>query len=235
MKKRCKKAEKKKETAKEFATSPFRGLKAFAVEKEGHTPVKEAMTALPSVRTADESDGTDLFLRYVEGVTRLNGPIQKKTAPARKKEDSGSLKDEDSQLFLSSLAGMDVTFRDEFPDVEPLRPVATNRMRQVKNGTLRIDLELDLHGLTRDEALTSLAQFVSSAYNRGQKAILVITGKGNNSPAEPVLHGAVASWLREAGKSMVAEFAPAPRNMGGSGAFVVFFKEKKKQVIIPSR
>lgn len=234
MKKRGKGEEKKKETAKEFATSPFKGLKSFTVEGE-LPPVKEIITAPPPAKTVDENDGADLFMRYVEGVTRLNEPVQKKAALARKKEDSGSIKEEDSQLFLSSLAGMDVTFRDEFPDVEPLRPVATNRMRQVKNGSIRIDLELDLHGLTRDEALTSLAQFVSGAYNRGQKAILVITGKGNNSPAEPVLHGAVASWLREAGKSMVAEFAPAPRNMGGSGAFVVFLKEKKKQGIILSR
>jgi DNA-nicking Smr family endonuclease len=100
-------------------------------------------------------------------------------------------------------------------------------MRQLKNGSIRLDLELDLHGLTRDEALTSLSRFIAGAYNRGQKAVLVITGKGNNSPAEPVLQGAVASWLREAGKSQVAEFAPAPRTMGGSGAFVVFLKEKK--------
>jgi DNA-nicking Smr family endonuclease len=234
MKKRRKKEEKKKETAKDFASSPFKGLKVFTVEKDP-PPVKEAVPAPPSTRTADENDGADLFMRYVEGVTRLNEPVRKKAASARKKAESGGIKEEDSQLFLSSLAGMDVTFRDEFPDMEPLRPVATNRMRQVKNGSIRIDLELDLHGLTRDEALTSLAQFVSAAYNRGQKAILVITGKGNNSPAEPVLHGAVASWLREAGKNMVAEFAPAPRNMGGSGAFVVFLKEKKKQVIITSR
>jgi len=234
MKKRIKKAEKKKETAKEFATSPFKGLKAFAVEKE-LSPVKEVVPAPPSTRTADENDGADLFMRYVEGVTRLSEPVQKKAASTKTKEDSGGIKEEDSQLFLTSLAGMDVTFRDEFPDVEPLRPVATNRMRQVKNGSIRIDLELDLHGLTRDEALTSLAQFVFGAYNRGQKAILVITGKGNNSPAEPVLHGAVASWLREAGKNMVAEFAPAPRNLGGSGAFVIFLKEKKKQVITTPR
>ncbi|MHC1697959.1 MAG: Smr/MutS family protein [Geobacteraceae bacterium] len=227
MKKRGKQVEKKKDTAKEFASSPFKGLKAFTVEKE-LPPVKEVAAAPSSAKTADENDGADLFMQYVEGVTRLNGPVRKKAAVTGKKEDSGSVQEEDSQLFLSSLTGMDVTFRDEFPDVEPLRPVATNRMRQVKNGSIRIDLELDLHGLTRDEALTSLARFVSGAYNRGQKAILVITGKGNNSPAEPVLHGAVASWLREAGKNMVAEFAPAPRNMGGSGAFVVFLKEKKK-------
>jgi DNA-nicking Smr family endonuclease len=122
---------------------------------------------------------------------------------------------------------MDTTFRDDFPEDEPLRPLAINRMRQLKNGALRIDLELDLHGLTREEALVSLSSFVAGAYKRGQKAILVITGKGNNSPAEPVLQSAVASWLREPGKKMVAEFAPAPRQMGGSGAFVVFLKDNK--------
>lgn len=228
MKKRGKKSEKKMEVTREFTTSPFKELKAFSVKKE-NPAVKEVVTAPTSTGTADESDGVELFMRYVEGVARLNDPVQKKTVSDKKMKASGNDQEEDNKLFLSSLAGMDVTFRDEYPDLEPLRPVATNRMRQVKNGSIRIDLELDLHGLTRDEALTSLARFVSGAYNRGQKAILVITGKGNNSPVEPVLHGAVASWLREAGKNMVAEFAPAPRNMGGSGAFVVFLKETKKR------
>jgi DNA-nicking Smr family endonuclease len=94
---------------------------------------------------------------------------------------------------------------------------------------IRIGLELDLHGLTRAEALTSLERFVIGAYNRRQNAVLVITGKGNNSSDEPVLQMAVQGWLREKGKSMVAEFAPAPRQMGGSGAFVVFLKDKGKK------
>ena len=99
-------------------------------------------------------------------------------------------------------------------------------MRELKRGAIRIGLELDLHGLTREEALTSLEQFIAGAYKRSQKAVLVITGKGNNSPAEPVLHGAVAGWLRDRGKGMVAEFAPAPRQLGGAGAFTVFLKDK---------
>lgn len=226
MKKRGKKEQKKKETVKEFATAPFKGLKAFSAETASPS-AKEATTTPPVAGIAEENDESGLFMRYVEGVTRLHKPVQKSNSSSTKKEEPRSINEEDSQLFLSSLSGMDVTFRDEFPDMKPLRPIATNRMRQVKNGSIRIDLELDLHGLTRDEALTSIAQFMSSAYNRAQKAVLIITGKGNNSPAEPVLHGAVASWLREAGKRMVAEFAPAPRNMGGSGAFVVFLKEKK--------
>ncbi|MGA7828553.1 MAG: Smr/MutS family protein [Geobacteraceae bacterium] len=228
MKKRRKQKAEKKETTKEFASSPFKALKGFSAEKD--TPQQKEVVKEPSsTKSDDENDGADLFLRYVEGVSRLHEPAPKKRTPVKKDQEPSTIQEADSQLFLSSLAGMDVTFRDEFPDLEPSRPLATNRMRQVKNGSIRIDLELDLHGLTRDEALTSLKHFVTGAYNRGQKAILVITGKGNNSPAEPVLQGAVASWLREAGKNMVAEFAPAPRKMGGSGAFVVFLKEIKKQ------
>ena len=45
----------------------------------------------------------------------------------------------------------------------------------------------------------------------------------------PVLQGAVSHWLSERGKGMVAEFAPAPREKGGSGAFVVFLKSGKKE------
>jgi DNA-nicking Smr family endonuclease len=36
----------------------------------------------------------------------------------------------------------------------------------------------------------------------------------------------VAEWLRKKGKGLVAEFSAAPRELGGSGAFVVFLKKK---------
>jgi len=222
MKKRGKKEEKRKE----FSSSPFKGLKNLAV-KVDRPPTKDVVKGASPTEPLKESDDSELFLRYVEGVDRLHDSVPKKGDPSKRKDSTVPPRDDERQLFLSSLAGMDVTFRDEFPDVEPLKPLAINRMRQLKNGSIRLDLELDLHGLTRDEALTSLSRFITGAYNRGQKAVLVITGKGNNSPAEPVLQGAVSSWLREAGKTQVAEFAPAPRTMGGSGAFVVFLKEKK--------
>lgn len=221
-----KKRGKKEEKQKEFSSSPFKALKSLAVTAD-RPPTKDAVKGATSPKPVEVSDDSDLFLRYVEGVERLNDSVPKKGDPSKRKDSTVTPRDDERQLFLSSLAGMDVTFRDEFPDVEPLKPLAINRMRQLKNGSIRLDLELDLHGLTRDEALTSLSRFITGAYNRGQKAVLVITGKGNNSPAEPVLQGAVSSWLREAGKNKVAEFAPAPRTMGGSGAYVVFLKEKK--------
>jgi DNA-nicking Smr family endonuclease len=181
--------------------------------------------AKPEIPAGD----AELFLRAVAGVKRLNPP----TAPVKSGKPAppkpSGINDEERAVFLRALESLqlDVTFRDELPEEEvPDKPLPVNRLRQVKRGAIRVDFQLDLHGLTKDEALQSLATFIAGAHNRGQKAVLVITGKGNRSPGEPVLQGAVASWLRERGKGMVAEFAPAPREMGGSGAFVVFLKEK---------
>lgn len=223
-----KKGREKKQKNKEFSNVPFKGLKSFNVSSEGQSeePIAAKKAAPPPARP--DEDDCALFLREMEGIKRLHGEKKRKVqAPKPPVESEPGLDDQERKLFLSALSGMDVSFRDEIPDVKPLRPVAVNRMRQLKSGAIRVDLELDLHGQTRDEALKSLERFVTGAYNRGQKAVLVITGKGNNSPAEPVLLVAVASWLREAGRKMVSEFAPAPPRLGGAGAFVVFLKGKK--------
>jgi DNA-nicking Smr family endonuclease len=210
-----------------FAAKPFSSLKGFQSE----TAKPPGKTALPKPPPAapPEVDDDILFLRAMAEVRRLQtaspaGKSAPKPAPAGR-----AVAEEERRVFLQAVERLhlDVTFRDELPEgVTPLHPAGSNRLRQLRRGALRIDLELDLHGLTREEALASLERFVAGAYNRGQKAVLVITGKGNNSPEEPVLRGAVAGWLRDRGKGMVAEFSPAPRQMGGSGAFVVFLKEK---------
>ncbi len=214
--------------AKEFAVHPFTSLKSFKTDPEGAESKKVAPQPAAPAPPAD--DDALVFLRAVSDVKRIHSQKaaagqEKKKAPPRKE-----LAEEERRVFLKEVERLqlDVKFRDELPeDVTPLRPAASNRLRDLKRGAIRIGLELDLHGLTREEALANLARFISGAYNRGQKAVLVITGKGNNSPEEPVLQGAVSGWLRDRGKGMVAEFAPAPRQLGGSGAFVIFLKEKK--------
>jgi DNA-nicking Smr family endonuclease len=221
-----KKKKKPEQKKKDFIHTPFNALKGFAAEKhEAEEKAKEA----PKPEKKEVVEGErDLFLRSMSDVKRL----APEKAREKKKEAAppppSKIDEEEKRLFAETMKKMDVRFEDEIPDVHPLRPVAVNRMRQLKSGAIRIDLELDLHGMTRDEALESIGHFITGAYNRGQKAVLVITGKGNNSPGEPVLQGAVMSWLRETGKKMVAEFAPAPHQLGGSGALVVFLKDKDK-------
>jgi DNA-nicking Smr family endonuclease len=212
---------------KPFSPSPFRDLKGLRVE-----PPPALIKPPPKPKPKPEPEEIDdvaIFLREMADVRRVEGGARKGVAPEKKPAPHPlvrQLEEEESRLFLEALQGIQVRFHDEFPDEgEPLQPVSLSRMKRLKRGEIRIDLELDLHGLTREEALQALSAFIGSAWRRGQQAVLVITGKGLNSPGEPVLQGAVAAWLRDAGKPMVAEFSPAPGRMGGSGAFVVFLKE----------
>jgi DNA-nicking Smr family endonuclease len=221
-----KKQKKKDNTPAAFAAKPFNSLKGFHAGTKG----PEGKAAPPPPRPP-EADDAAIFMRAVADVKRLHpaqSPVKekKKTAPAVRGID-----EEERRVFFREIEKLelDVKFRDELPeDVTPLRPAGFNRLREFKRGAIHISLELDLHGLTRDEALASLDRFIAGAYNRSQKAVLIITGKGNNSPEEPVLQGAVAGWLRDRGKGMVAEFTPAPRQLGGSGAFVVFLKAMER-------
>jgi len=214
-----------------FVARPFNSLKGF--QADAREPEGKKAAPPPPPAPLKEDDAV-IFLRAVAGVKRLE-PAGSPAIEKKKVAQAGrQIDEEERRVFLREVEKLqlDVKFRDELPeDVKPLHKAGSNRLRELKRGAIRIGLELDLHGLTREEALTSLTHFISGAYNRSQKAVLVITGKGNNSPDEPVLQGAVAGWLSDRGKGMVAEFAPAPRQMGGGGAFVVFLKEKAAAVV----
>ena len=216
---------------KEFNNIPFGPLKGIVVPEA--VPVQPE--PLPAVRkTVEQVDsGLDLFMQAVSDVKPIRGK-SKKTATiisnSFHKTDAEKIlkilpaEELASNLFLAEISRLklDTKFTDSVPDDGDLKMLPGNRLRQVKRGVVSVEYQLDLHGLKREEALTALPRFLRSALDKGQKAVLVITGKGNHSAEEPVLQHAVASWLREAGRELVLEFAPAPRELGGSGALVVF-------------
>lgn len=216
--------------AKEFHSTPFGALKGIAVAEAESIRLPQTPTKRTDINC---DDSLDLFFRAVADVQPLKPttrkmlrtdiqPLQQKT---RKAAEERIIVEE--SVFLEEIAKLklDSKFADSIPDEGELQPLSGNRLRQVKNGVVSVNHQLDLHGLTREEALEALAIFLRSAQKRGQKAVLVITGKGNHSTEEPVLHQAVASWLRDAGRSIILEYAPAPREMGGSGAYVIFLRQ----------
>lgn len=71
--------------------------------------------------------------------------------------------------------------------------------------------ELDLHGLTVDEAVPRIEDFIYRAYQAGHINVWIIHGKGTG-----VLKGAVSRIL--AGSSLVRSFYTADKYHGGDGA-----------------
>ena len=90
-----------------------------------------------------------------------------------------------------------------------------------------VQAELDLHGLTTDEAHDALSDFIVDARTRRYRCVRVIHGKGLTSPnKEPVLKGKVRRWL--ARWDEVLAYTEAPRHAGGSGALLVLLKGSGK-------
>ncbi|MFO1398621.1 MAG: Smr/MutS family protein [Burkholderiales bacterium] len=86
-----------------------------------------------------------------------------------------------------------------------------------------VQAELDLHGLTVDEAHDALSDFVVAARTRRYRCVRVIHGKGLTSPGkEPVLKGKVRRWLTHWDE--VLAYTEAPRHAGGGGALLVLLK-----------
>ncbi|SNB46673.1 Smr/MutS family protein [Geobacter sp. DSM 9736] len=239
----AKKKKKQEPQPAAFKAAQFSSLKGYKPAEEGPDPlqVKQERQVQPEQEKVDSARERDIFLRAMEGVRPFSGKMPFKEVSAVKPASAPSpITQEERNVFLDALANLqlDVRFREEEreeSDDDTLRPLSASRTRQLKRGEIRIDYELDLHGMVRDEALQCLASFVAGAWTRRQQAVLVITGKGNNSPGEPVLQRAVAGWLRDKGRGMVAEFSPAPRQMGGSGAFVVFLRDKDKKLPVGVR
>jgi DNA-nicking Smr family endonuclease len=170
----------------------------------------------------------------VSGARRIDGEGEQEPGPPSPGIAGPQPGDDENnrELFLQAMGALNTTtLPAEAPELENEEPSrsSSSRMRRLKRGTIHIAEELDLHGFLKEEALKRLEHFISSAYARGSQAVLVITGKGINSPEGPVLRGAAAAWLREQGKGMVAEFLPAPRDKGGSGAIVAFLRKRTEK------
>ncbi len=124
---------------------------------------------------------------------------------------------------------MDVCFRDEFPEEEQSLPAPQpRRMKQVRRGTLKPEARLDLHGLTRRQAVEKVGFFLQDCVHQGIKTVLLITGRGYGSQEGPILRPAIEEYLDSEGRVRVAEWGRAPKQYGGEGALVVFLRGRTR-------
>jgi DNA-nicking Smr family endonuclease len=108
---------------------------------------------------------------------------------------------------------------------------------RLRRGMLEPDAKLDLHGMTEAAAYRALTRFLAGARQRGNRLILVVTGKGNPKKEESaswmtspygVLKQMVPRWLKEPElAAMIASTKTAHVRHGGGGALYVYLRKAK--------
>lgn len=94
--------------------------------------------------------------------------------------------------------------------------------RRIRQGQIRPEDSLDLHGHRQAEAIDALEAFVGHAQRAGYRMVIVIHGQGYRSQTESVLKPLVQRWL--ANRPEVLGWCPAQPQDGAAGASYVYLR-----------
>ncbi|WDR01799.1 Smr/MutS family protein [Devosia algicola] len=116
------------------------------------------------------------------------------------------------------------------PKRHPGHAIEPRLRRKVARGRIEINGTIDLHGMRQTEAHQALNRFVRARVARGDRTILVITGKGLRQSDDlattfierGILRAMLPMWLSEPGLApMIAGWNAAAQHHGGDGAYYV--------------
>ena len=101
---------------------------------------------------------------------------------------------------------------------------------KLQAGQFSPESHLDLHGMNAQQAFEALVGFFRAAYFKGQRTVLVVPGRGRNSPhGVPILREKVQEWFtQDPFKRVILAFCTARPADGGAGALYVLLRKFRK-------
>ena len=171
---------------------------------------------------AKKSDISDddkaIFREAMRGVKRLshtkvvNTP-KKQPIKIRSKEKT----EQDEAFVFSDYEKFDLVGSEDV--IQYSRPGLQHKiLRNLRTGQYNTEAVLDLHGMTVDEAKSSLSHFLAACKHHGVRHVLMIHGKGRVN-SKPILKNKLNHWLRQTDE--VVAFCSASAKDGSSGALYV--------------
>ena len=197
------------------------------------------MAKSKSTRSAKKASKLPDWYLWSE-VTRSVSPLPRKTVLSRA-DIKGGKSLEDTKLKSSQPKPKPITWSpaavtSHETQIKSQAQIIEPRMhRRLRRGQLPIDATIDLHGLRQDEARSALYRFIDARFGRGDRTLLVITGKGLKKAGygeivqKGVLRHMLPRWLKEPALApLIAGWEVSARQHGGEGAFYVRLKRGRQ-------
>ncbi len=192
-----------------------------------HTaPVPPGASAQAVSKTINEAEA---FAEATRGVSRIEPKSRVRTKERADFEliAAGRRADLDD---LASAAGFDVAFLDGYVRGRA-DGVSRETLSKLEKGCFSIAAHLDLHGMVLEDARAAVDDFLKEQQRLGHRCVLLVTGKGKNSPGQQgVLREKVPQWLaRGPSARRVLAFVSARPCDGGIGALYVLMRSSSSR------
>ena len=179
----------------------------------------------------DEKELWKEFSKSTNPLPHQNQKTQEIKPDKKKRINSVNLKDQKKYFMGGKKTPTEV---DKVP-ASPVLSMDSKLHIKMRQGKIRPEAKLDLHGLHLAQAQPTLTKFVLDAHGKGLRLILIITGKGRNSEDYDVipkrkggLKATVPNWLAmEPLSSKILQITNAHVKHGGGGAFYVYLRKKR--------
>ena len=211
--------------------TPFRDLK-----KSIKLPEKQAPIAKPPIippQPKEEATEEELFWREMQGVTPMKQDDRARVAappPAILRRAEAEENEALAELYdlVAGRTGFDVMDTEEYVEGCVIG-LDTALVRKLRQGDFSRQAALDLHGMKTEDAQAEVEKFLSSAVQNGLRCVLIVHGRGRNSPGQvPVLKDRLKVWLTRGklARSVLA-FASSRPYDGGPGALYVLLRRDR--------
>lgn len=177
---------------------------------------------------------SDMFQKAMEQVTPLakKGGREIPREPADLKvtvSDQARTGKKQLQDLVEGKIEFEISLSDEYLQGNVLG-LDSRISRKLQSGQFSPENHLDLHGQTADQAWTSLIHFVRDNYLNNRRCLVIIPGRGKNSPdGRGVLRHEIQTWLtRDPLKRVILAFSTARPRHGGTGALYLLLRKYKK-------
>ena len=171
-------------------------------------------------------DDPELFRRAMSDAKPLNAETRVEPQSRKPKPKARFSRADERAALRESLEGdIDSIESGNADRLYFSRPsVGRRTMRQLARGKYAVQDEIDLHGMTIDEAKPRLTDFIDYSARSGRLCVRIVHGKGLSSGERgPVLKNAVNRWLRQ--WDTVLAFVSARQVDGGTGAVYVLLEK----------